>query len=99
MAAKIIWSPTARKNFDSLVDFLEIKWGKRVIEKLFTELNEVLNSISQNPELFPVFSARRNLRKCLLRRKTLLFYKIKSKDVIELALFVDARKNPNNYKF
>jgi hypothetical protein len=35
MALRIIWSPTARKSFDNLVLFLEAKWERKVIEKLF----------------------------------------------------------------
>lgn len=99
MPLKIIWSPTAKKSFDNLVNFLEQKWEKKVIVKLFSELNECLDLISNNPELFPVFSKKKNLRKCVIRRKTLLLYKIKSKDKIELVLLVDTRQNLKKYRF
>ncbi|MFI5151575.1 MAG: type II toxin-antitoxin system RelE/ParE family toxin [Bacteroidia bacterium] len=98
MSAKISWSPTARKSFDDLVSFLESKWEKKVIEKLFIELNRILNSLSDNPEMYPEVSSKRKLQKCLVRRKTLLFYRIKAKGNIELVIFADARQNPRKYK-
>lgn len=78
MSAKIIWSSIARKSFDDLVVFLESKWEKKVIDKLFTELNRILKELSENPEMYPEVSSRRKLRKCVIRRKTLLFYRVKS---------------------
>ena len=98
MGLKIIWSPTARKSFDNLILFLESKWERKVIEKLFTELNSSLKSISINPEMFPVVSSKTKLRKCVLRRRTLLLYRIKSADSIELVLFIDTRQNPMKFK-
>ena len=98
MPVKISWSPTARKSFDDLVSFLESKWEKKVIEKLFTELNRILNSLSDNPEMYPEVSSKMKLRKCVIRRKTLLFYRITQKGNIELVIFADARQNPKKYK-
>src|ERR1700733_12633282 len=99
MALRIIWSPTARKSFDNLVHFLEAKWERKVIEKLFLELNTTLKSISVNPKMFPVISQKTKLRKCVLRRRTLLLYRIKTLDTIELVLFIDSRQNPKKYRF
>jgi plasmid stabilization system protein ParE len=47
MAAKILWSPSAKKSFDDLIAFLETKWGKRVIENLFSSLNLALLSLTE----------------------------------------------------
>ena len=99
MPAEIIWSPTAEKSFDKLILFLESKWNEKVIEKLFTDLNKSLEAMSNRPEIFPVYSENKKLRKCVLRKKTLLLYRIKPNHIIELAIFVDSRQNPNKYKF
>ncbi len=99
MTKKIIWSIAAKKSFDNLIVILESKWEKKVIEKLFSELNKTLQSISKNPELYPaVSSSKQDLRKCAIRKKTLLVYRIKSKNIIELAIFADVRQNPKKYK-
>jgi plasmid stabilization system protein ParE len=97
---EIIWSPRAKRNFDDLVSFLEQKWEKKVIIKLFEELESVLKLISKNPFLFPVISDKKQIRKCLVRRRTILLYAIhEDDDRIELILFVDGRVNPLKYKF
>ena len=98
MAGKIIWSSTAKKSFDNLIEFLESKWEKKVIEKLFSELSTTLTAISRNPEMYPMVSPKKELRKCIVRKKTLLIYRIKSKDNIELVIFADTRQNPKKYK-
>jgi len=99
MTGKIIWSSSAKKSFDNLVSFLESKWKKKVIEKLFSELDNALKSIAKNPEMYPAISSnKKEVRKCIIRKKTLLLYRIKSKNVIELAIFADTRQNPKKYK-
>ncbi len=95
---KIIWSPGAKKSFEELVNFLEIKWEKKVIQNLFSELNKSLDHISLNPEIFPIVSNTKKLRKCVIKKRTLLLYRIKSKDIIELVIFADTRQNPKKYE-
>ena len=84
MTAKITWSPSAVKSFNSLILFLETKWERKVIEKLFTDLNNSLHAISENPQMFPCVSLKKKLHKCVLRRKTFLLYRVKTKEHIEM---------------
>jgi plasmid stabilization system protein ParE len=96
----IIWSPTARKNLDELVLFLEEKWDSKVIIKLFKQLDDSLKLISENPYLFPVVSHKKQIRKCLVRKRTLIFFRIKEKtNSVELILLIDGRANPLKYRF
>jgi len=94
---QIIWSPDAAKSFEQLILFLETKWEKKVIENLFSELNKTLKLISLNPEMFPLVSPSKNIRKCVIKRKTLLLYRVKTKEAIQLVVFADARQNPKKY--
>ena len=97
---KIIWSPSAKKSFDNLVLFLEKKWEAKVIIKLFNELEITLKVIAENPWLFPLISDKKQIRKCLIRKRTLLFFTINEKtNTIELVLFVDGRMNPLKFTF
>lgn len=94
---QIIWSPGAAKSFEQLISFIEAKWEKKVIENLFSELNKTLQLISLNPEIFPLASPSKNIRKCVIKRKTLLLYRVKTKGVIQLVVFADVRQNPKKY--
>ncbi len=98
MKRKIIWSKRAQKGFDSVVSFLETKWEKKVIDELFMELFTKLESISENPLLYKLVSEKKQIHKCVIRRRTLLFYKVR-KDAIEIVIVIDSRRNPKKYKF
>ena len=65
--SKITWSPSSKKSFDDLVEFLELKWEKKVIVKLFSDLNFSLKLIAKNPELFPLVSEKIKLRKSSIK--------------------------------
>ena len=77
---------------------MEAKWEKKVIEKLFAELFKTLKVIAENPEIYPVASSKKAIRKCIIRKKTVLIYKINSDKNILLLVFADTRQNPNKYK-
>ena len=97
---KVYWSPRAKLSFDDLVLFLEKKWEAKVISKLFIEIEVTLKVISENPYLFPVISQKKQIRKCLIRKRTLLFFRINEQtNSIELILFVDGRRNPLKFRF
>ncbi len=70
MGAKILWSPGAKKSLEEPVSFLETKWEKKVIVNLLTELNHSLKQISLNPEMCPLVSTSKKIRKCVVKRKT-----------------------------
>ena len=96
---EIVWSPIARKGFDNIVLFLERKWEKKVIVKLFSELEASLKLIGKNPYLFPVISVKKQIGKCVIRRRTLLFYNVDEKNQrIEVVKVVEGRINPLKYK-
>lgn len=96
MSAKIIWSPRAQRSFDSLVSFLEKKWEKKVIQNLFEEVHEVLIHISRNPEIYPICSTQKILRKCVIKRRTLMLYRVIHNN-IEIVVFADGRQHPKKY--
>ncbi len=97
---KIIWSPRAKLSFDELVLFLERKWEPKVISKLFMELELSLKLISDNPYLFPLVSVKKQIRKCVIRKRTILFFLINQKtNTVELILLIDGRINPLKFKF
>jgi plasmid stabilization system protein ParE len=96
---KIVWSQTAETSFDDLVFYLGNKWGPAIITKLFVEMEIALKLISDNPYIFPVISPKKQIRKCVIRKRTILLYKINWKNQeIEIILVIDGRINPLKYK-
>ena len=95
---KIIWSPKAIASLGRLIKFLDNKWEKKVGDGLLSEIDKAVERISKNPFLYPLYSKKKNIRKCLVKKRTLLFYRATSAEILIL-LFVDARQNPKNFNF
>lgn len=95
---KIIWSPKAVSSLEKLVSFIEHKWTKKVVDGLLDEIEDAIALIEQNPKIYPLFSHKKQMRKCVIKRKTLLFYREKS-NKIEIVLLIDSRQNPKKYSF
>lgn len=95
---KIIWSPKAINGLEQLLDFIASKFSAKIVNNLLNEIDETVNSITHNPKMYPVFSSKKQLRKCVIKKKTLLFYRERS-NKIEIVLFIDSRQNPKKYSF
>ncbi len=95
---KIIWSPKAVNSLEQLIDFIEHKWTKKVVDNLLNEIEEAIELIAQNSKIHPLYSHKKQMRKCVIKRKTLLFYREKS-NKIEIVLLIDSRQNPKKYSF
>ena len=94
---KIIWSQKAINSLQRLVHFIDKKWNRSVADKLLDEIEKTLERIAFNPFLYPVYSQKKNLRRCVIKKKTILFYRV-VEEKIEIILLVDARQNPANFK-
>jgi plasmid stabilization system protein ParE len=95
---EIIWSPQAKTSLDELIEFLESKWSVKTISTFLKEIEHVLSLISGQPNMYPIFSKKKKIHKCVVKRKTLLLYRTLPTH-IELVKFVDGRQNPSKYKF
>jgi plasmid stabilization system protein ParE len=74
----IIWSPKAVNSLEQLIAFIEHKWTNKVADNLLNEIEEVIGLIEHNPKIYPLFSHKKQLRKCTIKRRTLLFYREKA---------------------
>ena len=95
---KVIWSPKAITSMERLAGFLDYKWGKKVTDNLLDEIDKVIAAITQNPALYPLYSNEKHIRKCVIKKRTLLFYKV-IKSELHILLVVDSRQNPQNFFF
>ena len=102
MSTSITWSPDAEQSLEELLEWLHERWGAKVVSTFLQEIDSALTRISKLPYLHPLVSPKKGIRKCLLRKKTLMFYRVRElgdKTEIELLLFVDGRQNPLNFQF
>jgi plasmid stabilization system protein ParE len=94
MNRSIIWSPRATDEYLDLIDYLLDKWGEKVTRKFIERIQDVLEVISERPEIYLATSKRKNIRRCVVSKHTSLYYRVKA-DKIELITLFDNRKNPS----
>ena len=94
---KVIWSRTAIESLNRLVNFIDNKWEKKVADNLLDEIDNTILQIAQNPEMFQLFSKKKNIRRCVIKKRTLMFYR-NSHSEIHILQFADVRQNPKKYK-
>ena len=98
MPKQIIWSPLAESDFAQILDYLDIKWEKKVAAH-FIELTEnLINQISLNPRQFPICYKRKNVRKCVLTKHNTLFYR-DTRSSIQILRIYDTRQDPDTLTF
>lgn len=97
---KIIWTPTARITYFKVLDYLVENWTKNEVASFVTEVESLLNQISNHPEMFQASRKKKNVRKALITKHNTLYYRIKSGNKeLELITFGDNRQNPNKLTY
>jgi plasmid stabilization system protein ParE len=94
---QIVITPRAQKEFNSLFEYLELKWSLKVKNDFVMKLNLVLKSVDKNPESFPISSKNNKFRKCVITKQNTLFYHYNEKHIVVVAVF-DTRQNPKKLK-
>lgn len=64
MNLQINWSNQAEKNYNAILDEVEMEWGKNTLAKLVKRVNGILQGISQFPKMYPKHSTE-NIRKAV----------------------------------
>jgi len=94
---KIIWTDEALTNLADIIDYLEHRWTEREIRNFATLLDQQINAIQLNPELFPTSLTSTRLRKSVLSKQTTIYYRIDNDEIRIVTLF-DNRQNPKRLK-
>lgn len=94
MALELIWSHTAEKGFDNIVQYLEEKWTEKEVRNFMQDSHEFFELLKKNPKILKP-SNKKNLHRGPMNRLTILTYKIKPrKQQILLVNIRSARQKP-----
>ena len=92
----IYWTPTARKTYFRLLDYLETTWTEKEIQNFINEVENLLDQIAKNPEMFKMSGKKKNIRKGFITKHIALYYRVMpKKKELQLLLFWDNRQDPN----
>ncbi len=93
MVLHIVISARAEKNLDKIIAYLEEEWSERVKQNFITKLSKTINQIAHSPLIFPASESKKNVRKCVVTKHTIVYYKVSNKE-IEIITIQDSRQNP-----
>jgi plasmid stabilization system protein ParE len=98
MVYQILWTNEAEITLENNLEYLEKKWNVATIIKFIERVNDILEKISVNPKLFPLYRKKDNIYKCVITRQITIYYKINSSDLIILS-FWNTYQDDNKSKF
>jgi plasmid stabilization system protein ParE len=96
---KVEWSREANETFVHIVTEINERWTTREVEKFIDRVNQVVDFIERNPEMYP-FSNSGKVHRAVISKQTNLYYHIvPESNKIVLLSFEDNRQNPAKLKY
>jgi plasmid stabilization system protein ParE len=92
MKLKVVISQRAENNLDMIVAYLENNWSARVKKNFILKLSKTVDLIAQSPFIFPASEIKKNVRRCVVTKHTILYYNVRNKE-IEIITIQDSRQN------
>ena len=92
---EIIWSARAKLTYFNVLEYLLENWTRQELIQFSQKTQVIIKALSKNPDIFPVSSKNKEIRKALVDKNILLFYKVDAYNKkIFLLSFFDCRQNP-----
>ncbi|MFA9192123.1 type II toxin-antitoxin system RelE/ParE family toxin [Flavobacterium sp. FZUC8N2.13] len=88
---KIVWTKTSELTLDEIIEYIKNKFGNLVAGKYYFDVLKTVEDIGTNPELFPIYQHKSEMRKAVINKKTILYYQIQEEN-INLLAFYDVRR-------
>ena len=92
---EVIWSAKAKITFFKVLDYLNENWTKKEIIQFNQRTQIAINAIKKNPGIFSASAINKEIRKAIVDKNNVFFYKIDSyRQKIQLLTFYDCRQDP-----
>jgi plasmid stabilization system protein ParE len=96
-AKAIIISSLAKADIIEILNYLSQTWGEKVADEFLEKLNTFYFLVSINPRLFGFYNKQKNIRKYLISKQNIIYYRNKIKEIQIITVF-DTRQNPAKLK-
>lgn len=87
----VVWTENSEYTLNEIIEYIEMKFGLLVAQDYYFDVISVVNSISLKPEIFPIYQFKTEIRKAVINKKTILYYKTIGNEIYLIA-FYDTRK-------
>jgi plasmid stabilization system protein ParE len=100
MVYKVVLADRAGKSLDNINNYLERKFGPKALQDFHELFTRTLEAIGQNPLIGNPSSLQFKIRKFVMHKRSIVFYRIRErKMLIEIIDVWDTRRNPANRKY
>lgn len=89
----VVWTKKAEITHQENLNYLKKEWSNVTLLKYLDKLENVIQNISGNPKLFPLYNKEKNIPKCVINKKISVYYKVKNANII-LLVFWNNLQNP-----
>lgn len=69
MSYKVRWTLESKDTFNQNLQYLSKEWDHQVIGNFLDRVEEVLEKIRKNPELYPVHRVKDKVHKCVVNKR------------------------------
>ncbi|MGM0532265.1 MAG: type II toxin-antitoxin system RelE/ParE family toxin [Bacteroidota bacterium] len=98
MAEQIIWAPLAKEDLENILKYLNDQWSAQTVIQFLDKIDHITHQIKINPYQYPLINKDLGIRKCVITKHNILFYRIYNNNIAVLRVY-DVRQNPNELKF
>jgi plasmid stabilization system protein ParE len=98
MALEIVWSVSADKKFDTILEYLTKEWGNKITKSFVKKVYDFLDVLSEFPEIGTLENKERGIRGFVILKQVSIFYIIRNNRIIILDFF-DNRQSPHRKRF
>ena len=95
MSYSINWTTRGEETFNKNIKYLEQEWYNTVLNEFLDRVESAIRKICDNPLLYPLHDPSKNIRRCIINGRIILFYKIIDDATIDILLFWNTSQNPD----
>ena len=99
MSYLVNWTSRAEYTFDQNIQYLDEEWSNSVLNQFPDKVEAALEKISDNPFLYPLDKPSKNIRRCIINGRIILYYRIIDDENPDLLLFCNTHQNPEKLQF
>ena len=89
------WTEEAKKSFNQNLEYLSDEWDNQIINNFLDRVDGILSRIKSNPEIYSLHRKTHNIRKCVVHKRIILYFKIVDSNNIDLLTFWNTYQDPD----
>lgn len=98
MIEEVVLSPVAKEKLEQLLQYLRKEFSERTMRLFLSRLEKSILAIQKYPESCPESGKVKSIRKCIVTKQTVFFYRA-VKNRIEILTMFDTRQHPAKSRY